>query len=85
VNATTEGVVRAPSWLLTMVGLPPSMAATALFVVPRSTPTTCEHASRCMMILEVAETVAGLLADTKNDVHACCMLGQVTCMPKIDL
>lgn len=40
VNATTEGVVRAPSALVTIVGLPPSMAATAEFVVPKSTPTT---------------------------------------------
>lgn len=41
VKATTEGVVRPPSALVMMVGLPPSMAATALLVVPRSTPTTC--------------------------------------------
>ena len=44
VKATTDGVVRPPSWLLTIVGLPPSMAATALLVVPRSTPTTCTTA-----------------------------------------
>lgn len=40
-NATTEGVVRPPSALVMMVGLPPSMAATAEFVVPKSMPTTC--------------------------------------------
>ena len=32
-----------PSALVTMVGLPPSIAATAEFVVPRSIPTTCER------------------------------------------
>lgn len=45
VKATTEGVVRAPSALVTIVGLPPSMAATAEFVVPKSTPTTYVKAS----------------------------------------
>jgi len=43
VKATTEGVVRAPSALVTIVGFPPSMAATAELVVPRSTPTTCKR------------------------------------------
>lgn len=43
VKATTEGVVRPPSALVMMVGLPPSMAATALLVVPRSIPTTCQR------------------------------------------
>ena len=41
VKATTEGVVRPPSALVMIVGLPPSIAATAEFVVPRSMPTTC--------------------------------------------
>lgn len=41
VKATTDGVVRPPSALVMIVGLPPSMAATAEFVVPRSMPTTC--------------------------------------------
>ena len=45
-HATTEGVVRAPSALGTMTGLPPSMAATAELVVPRSMPTTCEKGKR---------------------------------------
>ena len=35
-KATTDGVVRWPSALGMMVGLPPSMAAMALLVVPRS-------------------------------------------------
>ena len=43
VNATTDGVVRAPSLFVMMVGLPPSIAATAEFVVPRSIPTTCKR------------------------------------------
>src|SRR3954449_5911821 len=38
-NATTEGVVRAPSALAMTVGSPPSSTATTLFVVPRSMPT----------------------------------------------
>ena len=38
VNATTDGVVRAPSWLVMTVGWPPSITATTEFVVPRSMP-----------------------------------------------
>src|SRR3954452_14511170 len=38
-NATTDGVVRAPSALGMTVGSPPSSTATTLFVVPRSMPT----------------------------------------------
>src|SRR6476619_3030583 len=38
-NATTEGVVRAPSALAMTVGSPPSRTATTEFVVPRSIPT----------------------------------------------
>src|ERR1700710_3107354 len=38
-NATTDGVVRAPSALGMTVGSPPSRTATTLFVVPRSMPT----------------------------------------------
>src|SRR5256885_16827473 len=40
VNATTDGVVRAPSWLTMTVGSPPSITATTEFVVPRSIPIT---------------------------------------------
>mmetsp|Transcript_4580 Transcript_4580/g.12509 ORF Transcript_4580/g.12509 Transcript_4580/m.12509 type:complete len:200 (-) Transcript_4580:46-645(-) len=40
VKATTEGVVRLPSALAMIVGLPPSIAATAELVVPKSMPTT---------------------------------------------
>ena len=36
--ATTDGVVRAPSWLTMTVGWPPSMTATTELVVPRSIP-----------------------------------------------
>ncbi|KAI7745371.1 hypothetical protein M8C21_004466, partial [Ambrosia artemisiifolia] len=38
--ATTDGVVLCPSAFVIMVGCPPSIAATAEFVVPRSIPTT---------------------------------------------
>src|SRR6267378_2081254 len=36
--ATTEGVVRAPSWLGITTGSPPCITATTEFVVPRSIP-----------------------------------------------
>ena len=39
-QATIEGVVRAPSAFSTTLGLPPSMTATQLLVVPRSIPMT---------------------------------------------
>ena len=45
VYATTLGVVLCPSAFVMIVGFPPSIAATALFVVPRSIPTTCLHFS----------------------------------------
>src|SRR5260370_20220698 len=38
VMATTEGVVRAPSWLGITTGSPPCITATTEFVVPRSIP-----------------------------------------------
>ena len=38
--ATTDGVVRAPSWLTMTAGCPPSMTATTELVVPRSIPIT---------------------------------------------
>ena len=38
VNATTDGVSRAPSSLWMTTGLPPSITATTEFVVPRSIP-----------------------------------------------
>src|ERR1700722_7640517 len=38
VIATTEGVVRAPSWLGITTGSPPCITATTEFVVPRSIP-----------------------------------------------
>ena len=38
-NATTDGVVRAPSAFAMTVGSPPSRTETTLFVVPRSMPT----------------------------------------------
>jgi hypothetical protein len=37
-NPTTDGTVRPPSAELITVGSPPTMAATTLFVVPRSIP-----------------------------------------------
>src|SRR5208337_6409 len=38
VIATTEGVVRVPSWLGITTGSPPCITATTEFVVPRSIP-----------------------------------------------
>src|SRR6476646_4675055 len=40
VKATIEGVVRAPSAFSMTLGLPPSITATQLLVVPRSIPIT---------------------------------------------
>src|SRR5437762_1233686 len=40
VNATTDGVIRPPSAFGMIVGSPPSIYATAEFVVPRSIPIT---------------------------------------------
>src|SRR3954471_24866515 len=40
VKATTDGVVRAPSEFSKTFGLPPSMTATQLLVVPKSIPMT---------------------------------------------
>src|SRR5205085_7037644 len=40
VKATIDGVVRAPSAFSITLGLPPSITATALLVVPRSIPIT---------------------------------------------
>src|SRR5687768_17481640 len=37
---TTDGVVRAPSWLTTTAGSPASITATTELVVPRSIPMT---------------------------------------------
>ena len=39
-NATTDGVVRSPSWLATTWDCPACMTATTEFVVPRSIPMT---------------------------------------------
>jgi hypothetical protein len=58
VKATTEGVVRPPSALVMIVGLPPSMAATAELVVPRSMPTTCTDT------MEVSPRAQGLSMHT---------------------
>ncbi|VUT26219.1 MAG: hypothetical protein MOIL_01448 [Candidatus Methanolliviera sp. GoM_oil] len=38
-NPTTDGVVLPPSALMIIAGFPPSITATAEFVVPRSIPT----------------------------------------------
>ena len=40
VKATTDGVMRLPSWLGMTTGSPPSITATTELVVPRSMPIT---------------------------------------------
>src|SRR5713101_6252735 len=50
VMPTTDGVVRAPSWLGITMGSPPCMTATTEFVVPKSMP----------MILLILETPPAL-------------------------
>src|SRR5438552_3261761 len=56
VNATTDGVVRPPSWFAITTGSPPSITATTEFVVPRSIP----------MILLIAKS--SYLANTLENV-----------------
>ena len=51
-----SGSRNIPSAFVTMVGFPPSMAATAEFVVPRSIPTTCK---RILSIISDESDVAG--------------------------
>ena len=82
VNATTEGVVRPPSALVMMVGLPPSMAATAELVVPRSMPTTCApheasaSVSRARRGLRVAEGSSRAMRSAHVPSHPPCPRGQ---------
>ena len=60
VKATTDGVVRAPSALVMTVGLPPSMAATAELVVPRSIPTTCINSTNSGMFAQLPRLIVPL-------------------------
>ena len=59
VNATTDGVVRAPSWLAMTVGCPPSITATTELVVPKSIPII--FPIRCVERLLVLVWLQGLL------------------------
>merc|ERR1712188_298308 len=54
VYAMTEGVVLCPSAFVTIVGLPPSIAATAELVVPKSMPTTFSHLALTGPLLSLA-------------------------------
>src|SRR6478609_9256487 len=70
-NATTDGVVRAPSALGMTVGSPPSRTATTLFVVPRSMPT-----ARAMLgYLRVVRLVhpAGLCTGSRHHPDGQCL------------
>ena len=58
VKATTEGVVRPPSAFGMMVGLPPSMKATAELVVPRSIPTTCSEERQATILSRALDFTA---------------------------
>src|ERR1700722_10053106 len=49
VNATTEGVVRAPSAFGSTVAWPPCMAAITELVVPRSMPTATAITASCLL------------------------------------
>src|SRR5687767_2566154 len=51
VKATTDGVVRAPSEFAITVGLPPSITATTLLVVPRSMPIILLIETVCLLNL----------------------------------
>jgi hypothetical protein len=50
-KATIEGVVRVPSTFSITLGLPPSITATQLFVVPRSIPITLAYSKRPCQLL----------------------------------
>ena len=51
---TTDGVVRAPSWLTMTTGWPFSMTETTEFVVPRSIPMTLPLAHLSVVLLRTA-------------------------------
>jgi hypothetical protein len=53
VKATTEGVVRVPSWLAMTVGWPPSITATTELVVPKSMPIIFAMSSKTSQIYAV--------------------------------
>jgi hypothetical protein len=65
-NATTDGVVLAPSAFSITFGYPPSMIATHEFVVPRSIPTTCLVVALVAISLLKVDTVLLLLALAKK-------------------
>jgi hypothetical protein len=52
-NATIDGVVRAPSAFSMTFGLPPSITATQLLVVPRSIPITLAIGGNHAMLFEI--------------------------------
>jgi hypothetical protein len=54
VKATIEGVVRAPSEFSITLGLPPSITATQLLVVPRSIPITLNEGTEEQMMRAVS-------------------------------
>src|SRR6266567_1103043 len=58
VNATTEGVVRAPSELGMTTGSPPSMTAITELVVPRSIPTVLGMCSSAVVDVSHSQYVA---------------------------
>src|SRR3954449_7092349 len=64
-NATTDGVVRAPSALAMTVGSPPSRTETTEFVVPRSMPT-----ARAMI---PTSTLSGPAAGLRPSRDVCCL------------
>src|SRR3954453_21549548 len=66
-NATTDGVVRAPSALGMTVGSPPSSTATTLFVVPRSMPTARAMSGYLRVVLPSPAGVSLGLATHPDD------------------
>ena len=61
VNATTDGVVRPPSWFAMTTGWPPSMTATTEFVVPKSIPIIFPMLRISSCVLVSAHTYYGIL------------------------
>src|SRR5271170_855684 len=67
VIATTDGVVRAPSWLGMTTGSPPCMTATTELVVPKSMP--------MILLMEFAPLGVGWLGEDRpalKQAHGTC-------------
>jgi hypothetical protein len=84
VKATTDGVVRAPSWLTMTVGSLPSIAATTELAVPRSIPITlvamlCSTMRRWPREMEPSKTRPAILAQNAEQSARCVPIFATSC------